>query len=34
MEMSEKISHDPLNEKELILTREHIDAAPAMVEKN
>lgn len=34
MEMSEKISHDPQNEKELILTREHIDAAPVMVEKN
>jgi dynein heavy chain len=34
MEMSEKISHDPQNEKELIATKDFIDIAPSMVEKN
>ena len=34
MEMQEKISHDPQNEKELIATKDFIDIAPSMVEKN
>ena len=34
MEMKDKIEHEPQNEKELIQTREHIDTAPVMVEKN
>jgi hypothetical protein len=34
MDMQDKISHDPQNEKELIATKDFIDIAPAMVEKN
>lgn len=34
MEMEEKISHDPQNEKELIATKDFIEIAPSMVEKN
>ena len=34
MDMQEKISHDPQNEKELIATKDFIDDAPAKVEMN
>jgi len=34
MDMQEKITHDPQNEKELIATKDFIDLAPAMVDKN
>ena len=34
MDMQEKITFDPQNEKELIVTKDFIEGSPAMVEKN